>query len=129
MEVCVNCEDRVAEPDHNPAVWEWAGGLPALKRLPRLFYEKYVPQDPLIGPLFANMSPDHPERVAAWLGEVFGGPKSYTQHYGGYSPMISQHVGKALTETPRARWSSLIYHPAPPPARPPPPPFPPTSSP
>ena len=104
----VNFHDPVADPDHEPTVFEWAGGLPALTRLTRLFYEKYVPQDPLIGPLFANMSPDHPERVAAWLGEVFGGPKSYTQHYGGYSRMISQHVGKALTEAQRARWASLI---------------------
>ena len=47
---------------------------PALLRLTTIFYEKYVPEDPLLGPLFANMAPDHPERVAAWLGEVFGGP-------------------------------------------------------
>jgi truncated hemoglobin YjbI len=40
----------------------------------RLFHERDVPQDPLLAPLFANMSADHPERVAKWLGEVFGGP-------------------------------------------------------
>ena len=44
----------------------------------RLFYEKYVPADPLLSPLFAQMAPDHPERVAAWLGEVFGGPSRYS---------------------------------------------------
>jgi len=40
----------------------------------RLFYEKYVPADPLLAPLFADMSADHPQRVAKWLGEVFCGP-------------------------------------------------------
>jgi len=105
----VNFHDPVADPDHEPTVFEWAGGLPALTRLTRLFYEKYVPQDPLIGPLFANMSPDHPERVAAWLGEVFGGPKNYTQAYGGYTRMLTQHLGKGLTEEQRARWASLLY--------------------
>jgi truncated hemoglobin YjbI len=74
----------------------------------RIFYSKYVPQDPLIGPLFANMAPDHPERVAAWLGEVFGGPKNYSQQYGGYQRMVSQHLGKGLSEAQRARWVSLI---------------------
>jgi len=93
---------------HEPTLFEWAGGLPALTRMTRLFYSKHVPEDPLIGPLFANMSPDHPERVAAWLGEVFGGPKNYTEQYGGYTRMVSQHLGKGLTEAQRARWVSLL---------------------
>ena len=54
------------------------------------------------------MEPDHPERVAAWLSEVFGGPKFYSQRYGGYSRMISQHLNKHLTEAQRARWVSLL---------------------
>jgi truncated hemoglobin YjbI len=74
----------------------------------RLFYEKHVPEDPLLAPLFANMSPDHPHRVARWLGEVFGGPKLYSETCGGYDRMISQHLGKALTEEKRARWVQLI---------------------
>jgi CDGSH-type Zn-finger protein/truncated hemoglobin YjbI/ferredoxin len=95
-------------PDHEPTIFEWAGGFPALTRMTKIFYSKYVPEDPLIGPLFANMSPDHPERVAAWLGEVFGGPKNYSHEYGGYTRMVSQHLGKGLTEAQRARWVSLI---------------------
>jgi truncated hemoglobin YjbI len=74
----------------------------------RIFYGKYVPQDPLLAPLFANMSPDHPERVASWLGEVFGGPKAYSEGYGSYERMISQHMGKALSEEQRARWVELV---------------------
>jgi truncated hemoglobin YjbI len=74
----------------------------------RIFYGKYVPEEPLLAPLFANMSPDHPERVAAWLGEVFGGPPAYSSTYGGYTRMISQHLGKALSEEQRARWVQLL---------------------
>jgi truncated hemoglobin YjbI len=62
----------------------------------------------LLAPLFANTSPDHPVRVARWLGEVFGGPKLYSETYGGYNRMISQHLGKALTEEKRACWVELI---------------------
>jgi Bacterial-like globin len=54
------------------------------------------------------MSPDHPERVAAWLGEVFGGPKAYSERYGGYERMVSQHLGKAIREEQRARWVELL---------------------
>jgi hypothetical protein len=54
------------------------------------------------------MSPDHPERVAAWLGETFGGPKRYLERYGGYDRMLSQHIGKALTEAERSRWVTLL---------------------
>lgn len=100
--------DPVADPDATPSVFEWCGGLPALVRMTRVFYEKYVPQDPLLAPLFATMSADHPERVAAWLGEVFGGPKAYSDAYGGYPRMLSQHRGKGLTEQMRARWVELL---------------------
>jgi CDGSH-type Zn-finger protein/truncated hemoglobin YjbI len=91
-----------------PSVFEWAGGFPVLLRMTKVFYGKYVPEDPLLSPLFANMSPDHPERVAAWLGETFGGPQAYTDSYGGYDRMVSQHMGKGLTEQARARWVQLL---------------------
>jgi truncated hemoglobin YjbI len=97
-----------ATTDRVPTLFEWAGGLPALTRMTRIFYGTHVPNDPLLQPLFAHMSPDHPERVAAWLGEVFGGPTNYTDQYGGYPRMLSQHVGKGLTEAARARWVFLL---------------------
>jgi CDGSH-type Zn-finger protein/truncated hemoglobin YjbI len=104
----VDFHDPVPEPDHEPTVFEWAGGLPALTRMTRIFYEKYVPQEPLLAPLFANMAADHPQRVAKWLGEVFGGPTSYSEDYGGYTRMISQHLGKGITEEQRSRWVALL---------------------
>jgi CDGSH-type Zn-finger protein/truncated hemoglobin YjbI len=94
--------------DREPTVFEWCGGLPALTRMTKIFYEKFVPEDPLLAPVFATMSADHPERVAAWLGEVFGGPKSYSDVYGGYTRMISQHLGREITEEKRARWVELL---------------------
>jgi len=100
--------DPVGDPAGEPTLFEWAGGYPALLEMTRTFYSRYVPDDPLIGPLFAEMSPDHPERVAAWLSEVFGGPKLYSQRYGGYARMISQHVGKRITPEQRARWAALM---------------------
>jgi CDGSH-type Zn-finger protein/truncated hemoglobin YjbI len=104
----VDFHDPPADSSRMPTMFEWCGGLPALTRMTRLFYEKHVPQDPLLAPLFANMSADHPERVAKWLGEVFGGPPRYSDEYGGYPRMLSQHVGKGLTEQWRGRWVALL---------------------
>jgi CDGSH-type Zn-finger protein/truncated hemoglobin YjbI len=89
-------------------LFQWAGGFPALLRLTRRFYEVHVPEDPLLSGLFSQMSPDHPERVASWLGQVFGGPPAYSDRYGEYDRMISQHLDKALTPEQRARWVQLL---------------------
>jgi CDGSH-type Zn-finger protein/truncated hemoglobin YjbI len=104
----VSFTDPTPDPGRTPSIFEWVGGLNALERMTRLFYEKHVPADPLLAPLFANMSADHPQRVAKWLGEVFGGPTCYSHEYGGYPRMISQHVGKCLTDEQRARWVALL---------------------
>jgi CDGSH-type Zn-finger protein/truncated hemoglobin YjbI len=105
----VEFKDPVPDPDAQQTVFQWLGGLPALTRLTRIFYEKYIAEDELLAPLLANMGPDHPDRVAKWLGEVFGGPKAYSTAYGGYARMVSQHMGKEITEEMRVRWVELIH--------------------
>jgi truncated hemoglobin YjbI len=95
-------------PDTTPTLFEWAGGYPALLRMTKIFYGEHVPEDPLLAPLFADMSPDHPERVAAWLSEVFGGPSAYTERFGGYDRMVARHLGRGLREEQRARWVQLL---------------------
>ena len=90
-----------------PTLYEWAGGEPPLLRLTQLFYER-VREDPLLAPVFAQMPHDHPQHVATWLGEVFGGPPRYTEEHGGYPHMLAKHRGRALTEEQRLRWVQLI---------------------
>jgi CDGSH-type Zn-finger protein len=77
-----------------PSLFEWAGGLPTLRRLTSIFYERYVPEDPLLAPHFAGIGPDHAESVALWFAEVFGGPRSYSEHHGGAARMASQHAAE-----------------------------------
>ncbi len=108
MHYYVGFHDPVPDRAAVPSIFAWAGGYPGLLRMTRLFYEKLVPADELLGPLFATMSEDHPQRVAQWLGEVFGGPAAYSTAYGGYPRMLSQHRGKGLTEDQRARWVQLL---------------------
>jgi truncated hemoglobin YjbI len=56
-----------------PTLFDWVGGEAALVRLFTEFYAR-VALDPQLGPVFANMDPKHAEHVAAFVGEVFGGP-------------------------------------------------------
>jgi hemoglobin len=94
-------------PESVPTVYEWAGGEEAFERLTEAFYQR-VREDDLVGPLFAGMPADHPHKVALWLGEVFGGPRTYTEEHGGYPHMVSKHLGLAISEAQRARWVLLI---------------------
>jgi hemoglobin len=65
-----------------PTLYEWAGGMPAFERLTEIFYQR-VKEDPLLAPVFANMSSEHPQHVAHFIAEVFGGPKLYSSKRGG----------------------------------------------
>jgi hemoglobin len=95
-------------PENPPTLYAWAGGMRAFERLTELFYREKVPADPLLRPLFEHMSPDHPKRVAHFLAEVLGGPAEYSAERGGHSTMVSNHLGRALTQEQRAQWVRLI---------------------
>ena len=90
-----------------PTLYEWAGGSAAFERLTETFYRK-VGVDDVVGPLFADMDSHHPEYVATWLSEVFGGPSRYSEERGGYQHMLNKHLGKAITEQQRRRWMDLL---------------------
>ena len=93
--------------EKTPTLLEWMGGAAALERLLEVFYAK-VPADPLIGPIFTKMSPEHVKHVAAFVAEVFGGSKTYSEQLGGHHHMIQKHANRALTEAQRHRWMELL---------------------
>ncbi|HYB14761.1 MAG TPA: ferritin-like domain-containing protein, partial [Streptosporangiaceae bacterium] len=97
----VGFRDPVRPPGAEPTLFEWAGGLPALTRMTRLLYEKHVPADALLAPLFATMAPGYPEREAALLAEAFGGPAAPGEDGDTAAPR------SAFTEPQRARWVAL----------------------
>ncbi|WP_030273153.1 group II truncated hemoglobin [Streptomyces sp. NRRL B-24484] len=90
-----------------PTLYAWAGGAPALERLFTRFYER-VDEDALLAPVFAGKDPAHAQHVAAWLGEVFGGPPRYSTEHGGHRRMASRHLGRGITEEQRRRWIALL---------------------
>lgn len=91
-----------------PTLYEWAGGQEVLEKLTELFYKK-VFADPLLYPVFKDMSPDHSKHVAHFIGEVFGGPEVYTKtENGSHAKMVKHHLGKMLDENKRQQWIKLL---------------------
>lgn len=90
-----------------PSLFDWAGGQPALAQLFTTFYRR-VPSDPLLRDVFAGMDPHHAAHVAAFVGEVFGGPPAYSREHGGHPQMIRKHLARSLTEQQRRRWIELL---------------------
>jgi hemoglobin len=91
-----------------PTLYEWVGGQTELEKLFSLFYSK-VMKDELLEPVFRNMSPEHSRHVAHFVGEVFQGPKVYTEKdQGSHAAMVGKHLGKMLNEAKRKRWMDLL---------------------
>ena len=90
-----------------PTLYEWIGGIEALNRLTKRFYE-HVNEDELLKPVFAHMDAAHSEHVAAFLAEVLGGPANYSVERGGHPQMIQKHLNRHLTQEKRRRWVELL---------------------
>jgi hemoglobin len=90
-----------------PTLYEWLGGIEALERLTTRFYER-VKDDALLGPVFEHMNAEHPRHVAAFLGEVLGGPTTYSEQHGGHPHMVQQHLNRHLSHEQRRQWLALL---------------------
>ena len=90
-----------------PTLYEWLGGIEALNRLTTRFYER-VRDNSILAPVFARMSGEHPQHVAAFLAEVLGGPSNYSASHGGHPRMIQQHLNRHLSQLQRREWVALL---------------------
>jgi hemoglobin len=77
-----------------PSLFDYAGGSPAMLRLARAHHARCL-TDPELNHPFSHpgQRPDHVERLAAYWGEVFGGPAAYTAVGGTQSDVIAMHAG------------------------------------
>jgi hemoglobin len=91
-----------------PTLYEWVGGIERIETLFMAFYQR-VPEDTILAPVFAEMSPHHFKIVAHFVGEVLGGPKLYSgdgSH--NHSTMVAKHLERHLTNQQRKRWMDLL---------------------
>ncbi len=93
-----------------PTPAEYAGGLTTFEKLTDCFYKK-VALDPILAPVFADMSPDHAHHVAAFMTQCFGGGPAYSgdqSENDALREMIGKHLGRHLTEVQRRQWVNLL---------------------
>jgi hemoglobin len=74
------------------SVYEYVGGAEAFVTLAAALTERCLADPVLNHPFSHGTDPQHNERLGAYLGEVFGGPPTYTQ-LGGHSAMLAMHAG------------------------------------
>jgi hemoglobin len=98
---------EVTDAQKRPTIYEFAGGAPAFQQLTLAFYYK-VTAEPLLAPLFTDFTQEHIDRVALWLGEVFGGPAIFEKQFDGHRGVLSHHLNLGITPDQRARWAELM---------------------
>jgi hemoglobin len=76
-----------------PTLFEFAGGEPALLALARAHHERCL-ADPELNHPFSHpdQHPLHVERLAAYWGEVLGGPPRFSQECGDQSAVLLMHA-------------------------------------
>ncbi|MDP1849238.1 MAG: group II truncated hemoglobin [Solirubrobacteraceae bacterium] len=77
-----------------PTLYEFAGGEPAFLALARAHHARCL-ADPELNHPFSHPGrhPQHVERLAAYWGEVLGGPPTYSQACGDQSGVLRMHAG------------------------------------
>jgi hemoglobin len=77
-----------------PSLFDFAGGSPAMLRLAQAHHARCL-ADPELNHPFSHpgQHPQHVERLAAYWGEVLGGPPVYSQSCGDQTTLIGIHAG------------------------------------
>jgi hemoglobin len=75
-------------------LYEHAGGADAFLALARAHHDRCL-ADPELNHPFSHPggNPQHIERLAAYWGEVLGGPDEYTRHLSNQTDLLAMHAG------------------------------------
>src|ERR1700712_3726415 len=77
-----------------PSLYDFAGGMPAFLALTRAHHARCL-ADPELNHPFSkpDQDPHHIERLAAYLAEGMGGPRTFSESYSDQSAMLRMHAG------------------------------------
>jgi hemoglobin len=76
-----------------PTLYEFAGGQPAFVALAAAHHARCLADPELNHPFsHADLNPDHVRRLAAYWGEVLGGPADYSHGSGEQSELLDMHA-------------------------------------
>ncbi len=94
-----------------PTLFEYAGGEPAFLALAAAHHERCL-RDPELNHPFSHpdQHPQHIERLAAYWGEVMGGPPTYSHTCGDQSALQQMHSGNGDMSDLGARFVDCFVH-------------------
>jgi hemoglobin len=80
------------------SVYEAAGGTDGILRLAAAWHAR-VMADEVVSHAFSHgFHPEHTERLAAYLAEALGGPKTYSERHGDETSVVRIHSGNGIHE-------------------------------
>jgi len=79
-------------------VYEAAGGADGLLLLANAWHARVMVDDVVSHAFSHGFHPEHSQRLAAYWGEVLGGPTTYTDCYGDETSVVRLHSGNGLHE-------------------------------
>src|SRR5215469_15956535 len=79
-------------------LYEALGGAESVLRLARAWHQRVL-ADEIVAHAFSHgFHPQHTERLAAYWGEAWGGPTTYSERYGDESSVVRIHSGNGPHE-------------------------------
>lgn len=79
-------------------LFEALGGAEGVLRLARAWHERVLADEVVAHAFSHGFHPQHTERLAAYWGEAWGGPPTYSESYGSESSVVRMHSGNGPHE-------------------------------
>ncbi|WP_326533076.1 group II truncated hemoglobin [Pseudorhodoferax sp.] len=76
-----------------PSLFQAIGGAPAVLRLAHAWHQRVMADEVVAHAFSHGFHPQHTERLAAYWGEAWGGPATYSQCHGSESAVVRMHSG------------------------------------
>jgi len=87
---------RVSE--RAPTLFEAVGGADGVLRLAAAWHQRNLADEVVAHAFSHGFNPQHTERLAAYWGEAWGGPATYSGRYGDESSVVRIHSGNGVHE-------------------------------
>src|SRR5215469_18299575 len=79
-------------------LYEALGGAESVLRLARAWHERVLADEIVAHGFSHGFHPQHTERLAAYWGEAWGGPSTYSERYGDETSVVRIHSGNGPHE-------------------------------
>jgi hemoglobin len=79
-------------------LYEALGGAEGVLRLAEAWHERVLADEVVAHAFRHGFHPEHTERLAAYWGEAWGGPATYSARYGDESSVVRMHSGNGPHE-------------------------------